>query len=410
MAYLQRVVQNGAWSTIKRWINDSTVALLNVERRIDPYFRNGFDRMFQRPLVTLTQAAINFRRPDDGLGIAKERPLAGEETFTREIVETMGAFLRKTYPHGGAERAGNTKTYGVVRADFTVLPNLPEALRHGVFAEPQTYHAWVRFGGPGPLTPPDMKDNGILSIGIKLLGVPGPKLLDDERWTQDFTGISAPTFTTPNVRENSKLQRQLLAGWPILYFLNPFDSHYRDALMQGLYARTHSSPLEARYWSCVPYLFGDGQAMQYSIVPRSRERTKIPGRPSPNYLREAMARTLRERDVEFDFLIQLQTDPYRMPVENASVIWPERLSPFVAAARLRVPAQRFDSPAQLAFAHNLSFNPWHAIPAHRPLGNQNRARRMIYLELSKLRQAINGEARIEPTGDERFDDGDASYY
>ena len=68
------------------------------------------------------------------------------------------------------------------------------------------------------------------------------------------------------------------------------------------------------------------------------------------------------------------------------MLWPERLSPFVAVATLRIPAQSFDSPAQLAFARNLAYNPWHALPEHRPLGNQNRARKAIYLELSQLRQ------------------------
>ena len=56
------------------------------------------------------------------------------------------------------------------------------------------------------------------------------------------------------------------------------------------------------------------------------------------------------------------------------------------------------------FAGNLAFNPWHSLPAHRPLGNQNRARKAIYLELSRLRQSMNSQPHIEPTGDERFDD------
>lgn len=385
---------------LKRALNDVVVFLLNAERRIDPYFRDAFDRAFQRPLARFAQALINFRRPDDGLGIAEERRLPDEDALTQGIIDAMGAFLRKTYPHGHAERAGNTKTYGVVRAEFSILPDLPDHLRRGVFSVPRTYPAWVRFGGPGPRTPPDIKDNGILSIGIKLMGVAGPKLIDDERATQDFTGISAPTFTTPNVRENVKLQRALLAGWPILYFL----SHLRDALMQGIYARVHANPLEARYWSCSSYLLGDGQAMHYSIRPRVPARSRVPRRPGPNFLREAMVATLARSDVELDFLVQLQTDPYRMPVENDGVEWPERLSPFVPVARLRIERQRFDSPAQLDFAHNLSFQPWHAVPEHRPLGNQNRARRAIYLELSRLRQEMNGEARIEPTGDERFAD------
>jgi hypothetical protein len=66
--------------------------------------------------------------------------------------------------------------------------------RQGVFSEPHTFRTWVRFGGPGPASQPDIDDVGVLSIGIKLMGVPGPKLLNDEKFTQDFTGISTPIF------------------------------------------------------------------------------------------------------------------------------------------------------------------------------------------------------------------------
>lgn len=385
-------------------ISNLCVALFDAERRIDPLYRGAFDRLLQRPIASAVQALINARRDrdDDEPGIAEERISPDEEAIAGQITELMAAFLRSHYPHGPVLRAGNTKTYGVVRGEFRVLPGLPPHLRHGVFATPRSFRAWVRFGGPGPLAPPDLKDNGVLSVGIKLLGVDGDKLLDDEKQTQDFTGISAPTFTTPNVRENLKLQRWIGRGTPIFYFVNPLDSHFLDAIMQGLYSKTQTSPLEVRYWSCVPYLLGEGQAMQYSLRPVSRRTTRVPLFPADNYLRAAMAKTLARRDVLFDFMVQLQTDPRRMPIENAAVEWPEKLSPYVPVARLRLPRQAFDSPAQLAFADNLSFNPWHSLPAHRPLGNQNRARRHIYLELSKLRQAMSGEARIEPTGDETF--------
>jgi hypothetical protein len=142
--------------------------------------------------------------------------------------------------------------------------------------------------------------------------------------------------------------------------------------------------------------------MGYSLRPRSPVRTPVPRRPAANYLRHAMARTLSRGPVEFDFMVQLQTDPPRMPIENASVIWSERRSPPVTVARLRLPAQRFDTPEQHAFARTLSFQPWHCVAEHRPLGNQNRARRTIYYELSKLRQRMNGDARVEPNGAERF--------
>ena len=101
-----------------------------------------------------------------------------------------------------------------------------------------------------------------------------------------------------------------------------------------------------------------------------------------------------------DILLQVQTDGHRMPIENAAVRWPARLSPWVPVATLRLPRQRFDSAAQFAFAHNLSYNPWHCIAEHRPLGNQGRARRRMYYELSRLRQEQNQTPHIEPTGDE----------
>jgi hypothetical protein len=383
-------------------INDLLVALIKWERRIDPLFRNRFDRLFLRPIVAVVQALINLRRRDEGLAIAEERALPGEEEATARIIDHMSAFLLRHYSPGQVLRAGNTKTHGVVRATFEVLDDIPDNYKRGVFERRRSFPAWVRFAGPGPFAPPDIEDNGILSIAIKLMGVPGPKLLGDEKHTQDFTAISAPTFTTPNVVENLKLQRRILEGAPILYFLSPRDSHLLDGIMQGLYARTHSSPLEVTYYSCVAYLLGKGQAMHYAVRPVSSKRSSIPRRFPDNYLRHAMARTLAHRDVELDFMVQLQTDAHRMPIEDASVLWLEDLSPFVTVARLRLPVQRFDFPAQLAFADNLSFNPWHCVPEHRPLGNQNRARKVLYLELSKLRQAMNGTRRLEPTGEEDF--------
>ena len=387
---------------MKQWINDVLVKLIHLERRIDPLFRNGFDRIFQKPVSRVVQRLINLRRADEHLRIAEERKLPNERRITAEIIEAMSTFLRTRYAPGEAQRAGNTKTYGIVRGTFEVLDDIPEAMRQGVFADTRSFPAWVRFAGPGPLAPPDIEDNGILSIGVKLMGIEGEKLIDDEKWTQDFTGISAPTFTTPDIVENLKLQRRILDGTPLLYFLSPIDSHLLDGIMQALYARTHSSPLEASYYSCVAYLLGEGQAMHYSIRPRVTQKSKIPRSFPDDYLREAMARTFREREVVFDFMIQLQTDPHRMPIENASVEWPERLSPSVSVARLRLPAQTFDSPGQLAFADNLSFNTWHCVAEHRPLGNLNRTRKSLYLELSKLRQSMNATQRLEPTGDEAF--------
>ena len=382
--------------------NDFVLSLVTFEHRFDPYFRDAFNRVFQRPIVGVAQLLLRTLRKTQETRLCEEILIPDEAAITAGIKDAMAQYTKREYAGRIAERAGNTKTYGVVRGEFRVLENIPAVYKHGIFAEPRSYSAWIRFGGPGPASPPDIADSGILSIGIKLMGVPGEKLLDDEKATQDFSGISCPTFTTPNIVENLKLQRQIYAGTPVFYFINPLDSHFLDMTMQGIYARMNRSPLEVSYWSCVPYLLGEGQAMKYSVRPTSNRKTKIPWNPPDDWLRQSLAQTLSQGDAEFDFCIQLQTNQKRMPIEDASIEWPEHLSPFVPVAKITIPKQEFTSPAQTKFARELSFNPWHCIAEHRPLGNQNRARYLIYSELSRLRQAMNKESHIDPTGNEQF--------
>jgi hypothetical protein len=393
-------------SAVLNWLSDTLLALVQFERRFDPFVRPAFDAVLRDPLARLTTALINAQRPNEGLKIAEERLLPGEVEFVDSIIASFQQQMRALWKPGGFERGGNTKTQGIVRAEFIVHEGLPEALRHGIYAQPRTYPAWVRFSGPGPYVTPDIDDVGFMSISIKLMGVPGAKLMDEEKFTQDMFGVSPPTFVTPDVRANAQLQTESLKNSQIFYFLNLHRPHLLDMIMQGLWTKTQSSPLEAPYFSCVPYLLGEGQAMQYSVWPKTNRRTPIPRlplRPPDDYLRAAMAASLAAGDVELDIRLQRQTDPHLMPIENASVLWPERLSPRVSAATLRIPRQKFDSEAQMAFARRLSYNPWHCIAEHRPLGNQSRARKRMYLALSTLRHEMNAVPHYEPTGDEVFD-------
>ena len=393
-------------SAVLNWLSDTLLALIQFERRFDPFVRPAFDAVLRDPVARLTTALINAQRPNEGLKIAEERLLPGEEAFVDSIIASFTEQMRGLWKPGGFERGGNTKTQGIVRAEFIVHEGLPAELRHGIYAQPRSYPAWVRFSGPGPYVTPDIDDVGFMSISVKLMGVPGAKLMDEEKFTQDMFGVSPPTFVTPDVRANAQLQIESVKNAQIFYFLNLHRPHLLDMVMQGLWTKTQSSPFEAPYFSCVPYLLGEGQAMQYSFWPTTSKRTPIPRlplRPPDDYLRAAMVAALGAGDVELDVRLQLQTDPHLMPIENAGVLWPERLSPRVSAATLRIPRQKFDSAAQMDFARRLSYNPWHSIAEHRPLGNQSRARRRMYLALSTLRHEMNAVPHFEPTGDELFD-------
>ena len=393
-------------SVFLNWVADTSTALVHLERRFDPFFRPAFDAVLRDPLARLTTALINMRRPNEGLKIAEERPIPDEDAYVDQIIDSFQKQMKLLWKPGGFERGGNTKTHGIVRAEFVVHEGLPAQFRHGIYAEPKTYRAWVRFSGPGPYITPDIDDVGFMSISIKLMGVPGSKLMEEEKFTQDMFGVSPPTFVTPDVNANAQLQVESLKNTQIFYFVNLHRSHILDLIMQGLWIKTQSSPFEAPYFSCVPYLLGEGQAMQYSVWPKRKKRTRIPRlpfRPPDDYLRDAMVATLAAEDVEFDVRLQLQTDPHLMPIENNGVLWPEKLSPRVSVATLRIPRQTFNSPAQMNFAKRLSYNPWHCIPEHRPLGNQSRARNRMYWTLAQLRHNMNAVPHYEPTGDEVFE-------
>ncbi len=390
-----------------KFMHELLVKMLHRERRLEPLFRPQWNRWFREPTAQIIQYLINRRRRDEGLQLAEEKIESDEEESLDEIIDLMTDQMRGHFKPGAYERGGNTKTHGILRGTMTIRDDLPEALRKGIFANPRSYPAYVRFSGPGPDVPADIEDVGFVSMAVKVMGVPGEKLMVEEKLTQDFITVCTPTFVTPNSRENAKLQYWSLVDMPIYYFLNPKDTHLLDFFMQSLWNETQYNPLGQRYWSCTPYLLGEGQAVMYSFLPKTEVETRIPGAPFGkvpfNYLRENMIKTLDRQGVDFDLLVQVQTDPFLMPIENASVRWPEKLSHFIPVAAVHIPRQKFDSEAQFAFAKGLKMNPWHCLPEHRPLGNQNRARRRMYYELSNFRQEMNETPHLEPTGDEVFE-------
>ena len=105
-----------------------------LERRIEFLYRPCFDRWLRPPLFALAQRLQNLRRKDEGLALVEERLLPNEEQYIQAIIDELKAFTRENWPPGNAQRFGNTKTFGVLRAEFTVLDGLPDHVRRGLFA------------------------------------------------------------------------------------------------------------------------------------------------------------------------------------------------------------------------------------------------------------------------------------
>ena len=159
--------------------------------------------------------------------------------------------MRLLWKPGRFERGGNTKTHGIVRGEFIVHDSLAPEFRHGIYAQPRTYRTWVRFSGPGPYITPDIDDVGFMSISIKLMGVPGPKLMEEEKFTQDLFGVSTPTFVTPDTNANAQLQLESLKNTQIYYFLNLHrlarpGLHHAGAVAQDAKQSARSSVFQLR--------------------------------------------------------------------------------------------------------------------------------------------------------------------
>jgi hypothetical protein len=330
--------------------------------------------------------------PEPTLKLGQEHAPPDEGEAIRTISSRLKADFLKTYPPSvrPARRAPHAKGHGCISAEFVICDDIPEELRIGLFQTPRTYPALIRFSNGSSQVQPDWRPD-VRGMAIKLLQ---PQAKSDSPYVplgQDFVLINHPVFFVRNAIDFADFATRIKGSGPPLSFffgISPFRFRLRELvilLQSGL--KWPSSPLNTRYWSQTPYRLGSG-AVKFGARPLSSPpSTKFSFRS--NYLRESLTRKL-SAGFSFEFLVQPQTCPSRMPIEDATVDWPEDLSPFRRVAIINLPAQAFNSPERLVIEENLSFTPWHALPEHRPMGGINRARQKPYPEVSDLRHSLNG--------------------
>jgi len=330
--------------------------------------------------------------------LGREYLLSNEDDIIQEMVNEMEDQMLRMYADEDKHmpRQVHTKSHGCVKGIFKVAPNLDPDCRKGVFKEPRDYHCWVRFSNAN-LPPESDKKKDIRGIAIKLMGVQGEKILNGKRKeeTQDFLLMSSETFFSKNIKQFGPLLRAATAEDSKKLVLKYALTHLK-VIMRLVKSRVKcDNPLNIPYWSTQPYRFGKQQdkAVKYFLEPSKDNVIINEDINEYAYLRINMAQTLNDHAAEFDFYVQFQTDPVEMPIENPTVAWD---SQFVKLATLIIPAQQFDSKEQMEVGENMSFNAWHSLPDHRPLGNFNRARKRAYIAMSKFRHEYNGTTDEEP--------------
>ena len=184
--------------------------------------------------------------------------------------------------------------------------------------------------------------------------------------------------------------------------MQPIDLEPGEAILhEGDPARCVVILPGVRYYSQAPLRYGDYIA-KVAVAPASENLIALRDAkfdPSDEFsaLRDAVVEFFRTNTAEYEFRVQLCTDLDKMPVEDASVEWPEEEGPYRPVARITLPAQDAYSPARrVYFDDTLSFCPAHSLSAHRPLGSIMRARLQAYDRLAQFRREMNVQRRVEP--------------
>jgi len=332
------------------------------------------------------------------LELGKEYPEPAEEALIEENIKMLLNSIQQNNPPGRhVAREPHPKTHGLVKAYFAVEKDIPAELKHGIFKEPKVYKSYIRFSNGSP-RPQQDSTGDIRGMAIKLIGVPGEKLLALEKNTQDLFLNNHNVLPAGRTADYVALFRAGFAGKPMSYFFgwNPFAWKLKSLkVITDIRGKKTPSPIAVRYWSMVPYKLGP-HAVKYSAKPTGEFSVQMPEPLTRTYLRKEMQKHLSLKDATFDFMVQLQKDPVKMPVEDSEVVWDEDASPFIKVATITIPKQNFDNDEHDKLAESLSFNPWHSLPDHMPLGGINRVRKRAYDAMSKYRHERNGEPMMEP--------------
>jgi hypothetical protein len=219
-------------------------------------------------------------------------------------------------------------------------------------------------------------------MSIQVTNVSGENLAP-EAGTQDFVLNSHPVMIAGTTRDFLDLLRANEAGGVrrIAYFL----THINSARVGAAARQNPSCHLDIQYWSTTPYQFGPNRIVKYAVRPTSRRTSRKPDTLTDTYLTDNMRSHLDQEEATFDFLIQFHVDDRRTPIEDASVEWQVKDSPYHRVGLIRIPRQRFDDAERSRRGEQIALNPWHCLSAHTPLGGMNRARREIYRAMADFR-------------------------
>jgi hypothetical protein len=354
-------------------------------------------------------------------GPAMEAPEENEAEIDRDIVDTLHKISETTFTHAGTPlRSVHAKSHGLLYGELTVGDGLPETLAQGLFAQSGIYPVIMRLS----TTPGDILDDSISTprgLAVKVVGVPGARVAGSESdTTQDFVLVNGPVFNAPNAGGFLRSLKLLEPTTNKMEGLKKLTSAVARGAEAVLEAAGGQSPtltslggqqehhiLGETFYSQTPFLYGKYVA-KIGVFPVSTELTALTKLPltnngEPSMLRTVVIEFFLQNSATWEVRVQLCTNLETMPIEDPSVAWPEDESPYLTVATITADAQ---DPWTLdkitAIDEGLSFSPWHALAAHRPLGSVNRARKSAYAMSAKFRAQHQSRPITEPRSVDDF--------
>ena len=341
-----------------------------------------------------------------------ERIIAFWETKVRESPRTEGT--------GRAVRGAHAKSFGVVKAEVEILDEMPAAYAQGIYATPGRHGALIRFSSAANHLGPDAQLGPVQGFAIKIFDVPGAKLVEDEPdcTTFDLVLKNSPTFIANTakhylfIEEIGNDSAQYLARGKVGFhdlltdFLTGKGTLERsDWAWDELFAYVKAAqtpvrnPLLSTYWTMAAVRHGDYVA-KVRVAPVAESAAHAIHREldlssGPDVFGPVLVDELQACAFDFDLQVQLCTDLDAMPVNDVTVEWPEKLSPFVTVARVHLPRQDISGLPNVEKGDGLAFNQWRVTAEHRPLGEIMDVRR-IYSASAKVRRTLNHQPQTEP--------------
>lgn len=346
-----------------------------------------------------------------------EQKQENEEEDIQYIVDYMTQRNTEVFDkHRHAVRDAHAKSHGFLKGILTIPENLPDHLAQGIFAHPGYYDVMVRLSAaPGDLR--SDKTPVPHGFALKILNVPGERLLPEdssEGKNQDFLMVNMPVLVFGTVRKYMQMLpfmteaerapelvmrglRGVMRGVDHLVSRVGFPA---SATIKGL-ARSQHHILGETYHSMAALRYGNYIA-KISVAPESESVKQLTGIPmqiqEDSGIRDLVQDFFKRNTADYVIRAQLCTNLDRMPIEDAAVLWDEDESPHQVIGTLHFPKQQTFSPARRVYSDDvLSFNPWHGVKEHQPLGSIMRVRMQVYECSCCFRHYMNTQPRTEPT-------------